>query len=42
MSVLFKLLLSYLESHPDQVTALIEEGVQALIRWLKAKNALAA
>lgn len=40
-SVLLKLAVSYLEAHPDQVVALIQTGVDALIAHLQTKKAAA-
>lgn len=37
-SLILKLALQYLESHPEQIVELIGEGVQAAVHALKAHN----
>lgn len=37
-SLLLRLVLQYLESHPEQVAALIEQGVEAAINTIKKHN----
>lgn len=38
-SLILKAAISYLESHPDKIAELIDQGVQAGLKALKAHNA---
>jgi hypothetical protein len=37
-SIFLKLLVQYLESHPEQIAKLIEQGVEALIHAITKHN----